>query len=156
MKTVLLAVFLAATSATAGAATLNVTPGTASGHMKVDGKDYPIKYSYALAIGSNYWLLLTDIPVPNESFQGAIKVMSIATDGKTHGLKVDLDAKGKPDPITILQVEAVTSNLDWQTFALSTLRKDALEGKTHAAPHKGAEKTYEYDISFKTPVTSVK
>lgn len=157
MNRLFLAFLLSTLPGPAGAAGLNVTPGTASGYIRVDGKEFPIKHSYALGLGDGYWLLLTDADVPNDSFQGAIKVKSIGTDGKTHGLMLTLDAKGKPDPITILQVESVTSNLDWQVFELSKAGKDTLEGKTRSlAPHKGAEKSYEYDISFKAPVTAVK
>jgi hypothetical protein len=157
MNRLFLTVLLAGSSCVASAAGLTVAPGTASGYIRVDGKEYAIKYAYALAVGTDYWLLLTDAAVPNESFQGAIKVMSIGTDGKTHGLRLTLDANGKPNPIQILQVESATGNLDWQTLELSKAGKDALEGKTRtAAPHKGAEKTYEYDISFKAPVNAVK
>jgi hypothetical protein len=131
----------------------NVTAGSATGTAKIEGKEYQIKHSYALGVGDGYWLLLTDVPVPSEAFEGARKIRALALDGKTHGLLITLDAKGKPNPVMILQVTEVTGDLSWQTLELTKLSKETLEGKTSTvSPQKHGDKTYEYNISFKAPV----
>jgi hypothetical protein len=126
------------------------------GAIKLDGKEYPIKYSYALAVGQEYCLILTDVPLPEKTFDGPSGVLSLSTDGKTHGLSMTLDSKGNPNPIRVLQVAAVTSDLSWQQLEFSKLSKELLEEKTSTkSVQKLNDKTYEYNISFKTPVNVI-
>jgi hypothetical protein len=166
-------VALAATAATAraeaaGPQEVKVAPGSAEGFIKLDGKPYPIKHSYALAVGGGYWLLLTDVAVPDASFQGPRALRALGFDGKTHGLLVTIDAQGTPNPVMILQGVEATGDLSWQELELSKFSKSELEGKIHTRkPHdsdagsftkgegQAVPKTFEYDISFKAPVNDV-
>jgi len=137
-----------------GSGAPKVVAGSATGTTKIAGKEYQIKYSYALGVGDQYWLLLTDVSVPPESFEGARKIRALALDGKTHGLLITVDAKGNPNPVMILQVTEVTGDLSWQKLEFSKLTKETLEGKTStSSPQKHGDKTYEYSISFKAPVS---
>ena len=136
---------------------MDIVPGTATGSIKLDGKEYPIKFSYALGIGDQYWLLLTDVSIPAMTFDNPRQVRSLGVDGKTHGLLMTLDSKGVPDPIMILQVVEVTNHPDWHKLEFSKLSKELLEVTTKTtSAQEGDNKTYEYNISFKTPVNVVK
>jgi len=149
----LVLVFFATVQYSAG---MTIVPGSASGSIKLDGKEYPIKYSYALAVGEEYWLIVTDVPLPATTFDGPKGVLSLSTDGKTHGLTMTLDSKGNPNPIRVLQVAIVTSDLSWQQLEFSKLSKEVLEGKTSTKSlQKLNDKTYEYQISFKAPVNVI-
>lgn len=135
---------------------MKIVPGSATGSIKLNGKEYPIKYSYALAVGEEYWLILTDVPLPENTFDNPRGVLSLSADGKTHGLTMTLDSKGNPNPIRVLQVANVTSDLSWQKLEFSKLSKELLEGKTSTKSLQTLDdKTYEYDISFKTPVNVI-
>lgn len=160
---VLVSLAIVSTAATESAsaaapATHEILPGSATGVVKVDGKAFPISHAYALGVGADYWLLLTDVPVPGATFRSPRAVRGLGLDGKTHGLLMTLDAKGSPNPIMVLQASEMTGDLSWQKTEFSAISKAGMEGKTYTVgPHKmGGSGTCEYHVSFKAPVNVVK
>ncbi len=102
-KLVVRKVILAAAAITLWTATAQAQPGTATGAVTVNGRQFELRYAYASVQPGSFdartedvRVLLTDVPVDEPSQADTTALVRLARTGRLHGIEVVLDAKGEP------------------------------------------------------------
>ena len=157
-----LVVQVAAAVLTLWAAAAQAQPGTATGTFTVNGRQIGLRYAYASvqpgafdAKTEDVRLLLTDVPVDEPSRTDTFALARLARGKKLNGIEVVLDAKGEPMSgfLFLDSFNGMVSVSGVHQFERKAFERLLISGRMFTdGPRTFAELTWQYDVTFSTPI----
>jgi len=145
-----------------------MTPGTASGSISIDGTNMKLNYAYAVAQPNTFEkdktdiaVLLTEKPVPDEAFKDVEDLRDVGV--RQHGwVYFEINDKQKPitevaDHPSLGSEQLQMSGITRSDFVQKEFNKERIAGsfKTKAA-EKVLDHIYEVDVTFNAPILQAK
>ena len=161
-KLVVRKVVLAAAAITLWTATAQAQPGTATGAITVNGRQFELRYAYASVQPGSFdartedvRVLLTDVPVDEPSQADTTALVRLARTGRLHGIEVVLDAKGEPmsGSLFLDSFNGMASVSGVHRFEPKALERSLISGRMFTdSPRTFAGVTWQYDATFSASI----
>ena len=151
-----------AAAAVLWAGTASAQPGTATGTMTVNGRQFALRHAYA-SVQPGFFdekaedvrVLLSDIPLDEAARADVFALQRLGYSGKLHAVEVVLDAKMTPisGAIFVQAFNGMASVTGMHRFERKAFERKLISGRLFTeSPSTFDKVTWQYDATFSAPI----